>query len=424
MELTILLPTLNEAINLRKLLPCIHEVMSGVLERGNYEILVVDAHSEDNIKEVTQENDARLLTVQRGYGFAIARGIKESRGKYIVTMDADLSHSPYIIPSLYSHRKDAEILIASRNIKKGFNHTHFSRRILSSILNSVYRIVLDLPIRDMSSGFRLYHRRIFDELAPTEKNYVVLQQILMKAYARGFKIKEIPFHYHPRRHGLSKSKLFEFGKDYLFSLLKFWRLRNSLFCADYEERAFHSRNPLQRYWQRKRYTIICDLAREYDCILDIGCGSSQILEGLPQAVGCDIHLHKLRYKRAPMRKLVEGDAFQLPFKDETFSAVILSQLVEHLPQDRRIFDEAVRVTKTGGYIILGTPDYSTHWKLIEKLYKFFHPRGFEDEHITHYTRKTILEEFNTRGCRLCAQKYILGAELIVKFRKETEETRT
>jgi len=417
MKLTILIPTLNEADNLRQLIPCLHDVMSQVLMESEYEILIVDAHSEDDIESAASEAGARLLSVDRGYGVAVAEGIRASRGEYIITMDADLSHSPYIVPALYASRDQAEIIIASRNVKNGFNHTHFSRRILSSILNMVYRVVLDLPFMDLSSGFRLYHRRIFSEVAPTEKNYVVLQEILMKAYARGFRIAEIPFHYHPRKHGSSKSRLVQFGREYLFSLFKFWRLRNSLDCADYDERAFNSRIPLQRYWQRRRYYIIYDYCKDFRSILDIGCGSSQILEGLPQSIGCDVQLNKLRYKRTPNRSLVAASVFNLPFKNEAFDAVIFSQVIEHLPRNPQILDEVVRVVKKGGYIILGTPDYATHWKIIEKLYRVFHPRGYEDIHITHYTRKSLLGEMSQRSCRYCEHKYILGAELIIKFQK-------
>jgi len=417
MKLSILIPTLNEADNVRQLLPCIREVMKGSLGEEEYEILIVDAESKDHIDRVAGENRARLIRVPRGYGVALRRGIEESRGEFIITMDADFSHSPWIIPILFASRERAEILIASRYVKNGFSSTAFSRRMLSTVLNRVYRFVLDFPVRDMSSGFRLYHKRIFDELAPTEKNYVVLQEILMKAYSRGFRIREVPFHYHPRKHGSSKSRVFAFGKEYLLSMFKFWRLRNTIECADYDERAFHSRIPLQRYWQRKRYDIICNYCKDFRAILDVGCGSSQILDGLPQAVGCDVQLNKLRYKRAPLRSLIRASVFEIPFRDESFDAVIFSQVIEHLPKDPVIMKEVIRVVKKGGTIILGTPDYATHWTTIEKLYGLFHPSGYADEHITHYTRKTLIREMEKAGCRYIDHKYVLGAELIARFRK-------
>ncbi len=417
MKLSIIIPTLNEAENVRQLLPCLHEVMAQIICDEDYEILIVDANSKDDIERVAEIYKAKLMRMLKGYGVAIAEGIKASKGDYIITMDADFSHSPYIIPILYSSREEADMLIASRYVKNGFNNAQFFRRLLSLLLNTVYRFVLDLPVRDMSSGFRLYRRRIFDEVTPTEKNYVVLQEILMKAHAQGFRIKEVPFHYDPRKHGSSKSRLIKFGKEYLFSLYKFWRLRNSIDCADYDERAFHSRIWLQRYWQRQRYHIICDFSREYKSILDIGCGSSQILEGLPQSIGCDIQSNKLRHKRSPYRQLIQANVFSLPFKDNTFEATIFSQVIEHLPEDPQVLNEVVRVTKKNGFMILGTPDYATHWRIIEKIYKFVNPSGYADEHITHYTRESLKEEMRKRGCLYCGHRYILGAELIIKFQK-------
>lgn len=417
MELSIIVPTLNEAKNLRHLLPMLRKVTEEILPPESYEIVVVDADSRDGTHDVATQNGARVVNVGKGYGVALAAGISASRGSYILTMDADLSHSPYIVPILYAHRHEAEVLIASRYIERGFNNSNPIRAALSRLLNLTYRIVLDLPFRDLSSGFRLYDRRIFDEVQPTARNYVVLQEILMKAYAQGFRIKEVPFHYSPRKFGTSKSRLLVFGKEYLLNLFKFWKLRNSIDCADYDERAFNSRIWLQKYWQRKRYRIIMDYARDFGSILDVGCGSSLILDGLPQSVGCDVRLNKLRYKRAPYRRLLQGSVFRLPFRDGAFEATVFSQVIEHLPRDPVILDEIVRVTQPGGCVIVGTPDYATHWTIIEKIYGWVHPTGYADEHITHYTLKSLRRELEDRGCRYADHKYVLGAELIMKFMK-------
>ena len=104
MELSIVIPTLHEAENVRLLLPRLHHAARMFLAPDEYEILIMDACSTDDIARVVSEGGARLVTVPGGYGRALRKGFETAKGRYIITMDADLSHNPYIIPQLYSHR--------------------------------------------------------------------------------------------------------------------------------------------------------------------------------------------------------------------------------------------------------------------------------------------------------------------------------
>ena len=173
MELSIIIPALNEAANLRLLLPRIHQVTAPLLKDREYEILILDAGSLDDIREVAGTFGATLIQVPRGYGRALQKGFETALGKYIITMDADLSHSPHIIPQLYSYRHEAELVIASRYVKSGYASTKWIRTRLSHTLNYIYGIVFGLNVRDMSSGFRLYHKRFFQEI-----NHVVFKSVI------------------------------------------------------------------------------------------------------------------------------------------------------------------------------------------------------------------------------------------------------
>ena len=60
-----------------------------------------------------------------------------------------------------------------------------------------------------------------------------------------------------------------------------------------------------------------------------------------------------------------------------------------------------RILRVGGCLILGTPDYSTiMWRIIEPLYGFFIPGGYKDDHITHYTRKKLVDIMKENGFKL------------------------
>ncbi len=295
----------------------------------------------------------------------------------------------------------------------------FLRKALSMILNKTMCFGLSLPLKDVPSGFRLYNAEIFQEIDFSEKNFSVLVEILVKAYMNGFSIKEVPFHYQPRGKGKSHAKIIKFGLGFLRTFLKMWKMLNTILAAGYDDRAFYSRIPIQRYWQRQRYRIISGFASCPACVLDAGCGTSKILGAFPQAVGLDINFNKLRYNLSLGNSLVNGDIRSLSFKDSSFDTVICSEVIEHLKKEDCIFQELKRVLKKGGVLILGTPDYSRFsWVLIEWLYKHLIPGGYADEHISHYNKKDLVDYIENSGFKLDSYKYILGSELICKLIKE------
>jgi hypothetical protein len=78
----------------------------------------------------------------------------------------------------------------------------------------------------MSSGFRLYRKSIFDGMALSFTNFVVLIEILLLVHAKGLNVTEVPFHYQPRISGSSKARIIKFGKDYVRLFYRFWKMRN------------------------------------------------------------------------------------------------------------------------------------------------------------------------------------------------------
>jgi dolichol-phosphate mannosyltransferase len=417
-EISVVIPAWNEADNLSKLIPQLHQVLTGL--GHTYEIIVVDNHSADTTDQVCAAAGAILVQqTERGYGGALWSGFRRARGEYILTMDADLSHTPDFVPRMWNHRTDAELIIASRYVQGGSADMPGYRHVLSIILNEVYTRLLSLPVKDVSSGFRLYHAAILRDLDLQSNDFDALEEILIKCYAQGYSIAEIPFRYVPRDRGKSKVKLLQFGIAYLRTLSRMWRLRNSIASADYDARAFDSVIPLQRYWQRKRYRLITDLVDTSKSCLDIGCGSSRILGALNErSIGLDIQRGKLRYSRRYARPLVSGSIFALPFAGRSFEQVLCSQVIEHLPAGPQPFAEMGRVLTEGGRLVLGTPDYGRlTWPIIERFYGFFAPGAYADEHITHYTSGELVRIMEAQGFSFQCARYILNAELIMLFEK-------
>ena len=417
MDLSIILPVVNERNNLRELIPRIRSVMER--ERLKFELVVVDGGSTDGTQEAASELGARVVPERRpGYAGALETGFAEAEGAYVLTLDADLSHDPDFVAKLWRARTQADIVIASRYTRGGVAYTSLARKFLSELLNLGMRRLLSMPVRDMSSGFRLYRREALADLHLEGRNFEVLEEILVKAYAQGYSVFEVPFTYFPRESGTSHARLVQFGLDLARASFKLWRLRNSVASADYDDRAFYSVIPLQRYWQRSRHRTTTFWARGASRILDVGCGSSLIIQSLNNAVGMDMSMGKVRFLRRYGIPLLRGSAFALPFKDRVFDCVISSQVIEHVSYEDALFTEMYRVLQPGGTLVIGTPDYATiGWRIIEPIYGLLMPGGYRDEHITHYTRASLTEILVRNGFVHEQTAYVAKSELIMKFRK-------
>jgi len=416
-ELAIVIPALNERENLELLIPATWDVLSKL--RVKAEIIVVDGGSFDGTPVAAEKHGARVvLQTERGYGGALLAGFAATSAPYLITMDADLSHRPSFLENMWQARSTAQVLIASRYVGNGQAEMPYSRRVLSRILNVTYGRILSLPLKDLSSGFRMYRADVLHKISLEARDFDVLEEILIRIYAEGWTIRELPFRYMSRGSGKSHAKLIKFGVAYLKTLGRMWKLRNSVESADYDYRAFDSPIWLQRYWQRTRHRILLEFTGASSSVLDIGCGSGRTIMDLPQAVGLDILLRKLRFVQPRHAKVVQGSCIALPFLDNSFDVVINSEVIEHLPDDPVIMEEMWRVLRPGGTLILGTPDYDTRvWVFLEWVYGKVLPGAYAHEHITHFTYESLRQRLLDRGFEVLDCKYVGYGEMIFKARK-------
>jgi SAM-dependent methyltransferase len=354
-----------------------------------------------------------------GYGACLAAGFAAARGAWVCSADLDVRDPAGAVGALWTRRHEADVLIGSRYIAGGVAEMPAWRAVGSRLLNGAFSRGLSLGVRDMSSGLRLYRARVLRALRPLPAGLDALQAILVDAFAEGWRVAEVPIAYRVDSAGASNRRAPRFFTAYLRTFWRLWKLRNSIECADYDARAYDSAIPLQRYWQRERFRHVTELVHGEGPVLDVGCGSSRIIGALvPGSVAVDVLLRKLRYARRFGRPLVHGSGFALPFADASFPCVLCSQVIEHVPKDSPILSELVRVLKPGGRLVLGTPDYANwEWVVTEKLYGFFAPGAYADEHIAHYTRAELIEHFTALGFTHDATRYILRGELILAFRK-------
>lgn len=353
-----------------------------------------------------------------GYGTALVHGLRRARGEWALLVDADLREPGPAVVRLWAARDQGEILIGSRFAPGAALRVPALRRGLSRALNRVFRRGLSLGVADLSSATRLIRRKTL-AASYDAHGYDILQELLVRAYADGWKVVEVPIDYEPAHPGAAYPRALGVGADYLRRFWALWKLRNSILAADYDDRAHDSAIWLQRYWQRQRFKHITELVEGQGRVLDVGCGSSRIIGALvPNSVCIDILRRKLRYDRKFGRPLVHGSGFTLPVPDASFPCVLCSQVIEHVPKESPILKELDRTLAPGGRLVLGTPDYARwEWVATEWLYGKAAPGAYADEHIAHYTREELIARYTGMGWTHEDTRYILRGELILAFRK-------
>lgn len=211
--IAIVIPTLNEAHNLRRLLPLIkYELKSG------YEIIIIDDNSLDGTEELLKSMpDIKYIIRQckMGYSSAIREGISKAitdGADFIITMDADLSHNPIYIKEMVDSINGYDVVIGSRYNKGSVKDTKLYRLIISRLGNYVAEKMLGLKVKDCTSGFRVYKRKVFDSIDINKTKMIdgygfliMITNILVKHKMR---IKEFPIVFEDRYNGKSKISKF------------------------------------------------------------------------------------------------------------------------------------------------------------------------------------------------------------------------
>ena len=350
-DLTIMVLAWNEASNLRTLLPQVRAVLERL--HVSYEVIVVDAGSTDGTPQVAAEGGARVARqTEPGYGGALRMGFSVARGRYIATMDGDHQHDPDFLEAMWAERENAALVIASRYVEGGRADMPIYRKLFSRILNRVYGFGLGVQFRDMSSGFRLYRQSVIKTIAVEGRNFDVLEDILLRIVADGHQVIEVPLHHKARFTGRSHVMLLQFVVSYLRTFWRLRQLRNSPDSADYESWSLTSYNPIRRARARRRMAAIQDASQGSQRTLLLECGADPLLASLPEAVGLDDRLNKLRWARRFGRPLLRGSETALPFPDGSFDLALWGHPGRAAGQEQAV-EELDRVLAPAGRIILG-----------------------------------------------------------------------
>lgn len=216
MRISIITPTYNEAESLQGFIESLNMALRGGYE---YEVIIVDDNSPDGtgvLAEKLAERYGWIKVIHRqgklGLGTAYKDGFKHASGDLIVSIDADLSHNPEDIPKLLEAVKDADIAIGSRLIEGGKIEGRSRWRDLMSITaNGFIRMLTGQPIKDWTSGLRVYRREVLEAILPKVacKKWDYQFEVLYKALKSSYKAIEVPITFRERAAGRSKFDLKE-----------------------------------------------------------------------------------------------------------------------------------------------------------------------------------------------------------------------
>ena len=229
-DLSIAIPSYREGENLVDLLPAIKAAAAALTPR--YEILILDTDPPlDETPAVCTANGVRCVQRVGGnqYGDAVRTGVAQARGEYLLSMDADGSHSPSYFASMWARRHDADIVIGSRYAPGGQTENPAILIWMSYAVNLTFRLVFELSAKDVTNSFRLYRRSILTPMRLESNDFDILEEILIKAVMKRppARIVEVPVTFARRKAGESKRKLVQFAFGYLKTLKTLRRFQAS-----------------------------------------------------------------------------------------------------------------------------------------------------------------------------------------------------
>jgi dolichol-phosphate mannosyltransferase len=212
----LILPTYNEADNIEAI---VRASLVNLAATGmDHRVLVVDDGSPDGTGAIADRLAEELDTVQvlhraakGGLGSAYLAGFAtalEAGAELVIEMDADFSHDPADLQRLIAASRDADLALGSRYVDGGgVSDWSLLRRVVSRGGSAYARIVLGIPVRDLTGGFKCYHRRVLEALDLDNvhaNGYAFQIELTYRAARAGFRIAEVPIVFRPRERGVSK----------------------------------------------------------------------------------------------------------------------------------------------------------------------------------------------------------------------------
>lgn len=223
-EILLLIPALNEADNLKVLLPNIPRM----IHRHPVLALVINDGSQDSTSQIVRENSILLAEhlISKGGGSALKTGYAIARSlrvQFIATMDGDAQHDPRELPDLLRPvLEDRSDLVVGSRILGASPGSSRLRRLGVVFFSKLVSLLLGRKITDCSSGFRAFNQKILENCLFIQAQYHTAE-LLIEAVKRGFRVLELPVTIHKRLNGRSKKGVdWKYGLFFLRTVIRTW----------------------------------------------------------------------------------------------------------------------------------------------------------------------------------------------------------
>jgi dolichol-phosphate mannosyltransferase len=207
------LPTYNERENLEPML----RALDGVLGPDD-RVLVIDDDSPDGTGQLADRLAAELGFVdvlhrpeKEGLGPAYLAGFRvalDAGAQLIVEIDCDFSHDPLDLPRLLTAADEADVVLGSRYVPGGgIENWGLVRRAISAGGSLYARLLLGVPVRDLTGGFKVFRRAVLEAIPldrVRSRGYAFQIELTYRALRRGFRVEEVPIRFADRAVGGSK----------------------------------------------------------------------------------------------------------------------------------------------------------------------------------------------------------------------------
>lgn len=230
--ISIIIPVYNEE-------KTITSILESLPKKDSIEIIVIDDHSSDNsvkeIENIQKKYNIKLIKHKKnqGYGAAILMGIRNSKGKIIVTMDSDGQHRPEDIYGLVKPILEgkADFTIGSRYLGKYYYNIPLATRLGEAIVEKIIKIFYGQKVQNNQNGFRAFDRKVIHIFNDIKYNgYAFATELILKAAIYRYRIKEVPINLYDRQFGTSRIILNKLALDIFTCVLRYyWKRLKSIF---------------------------------------------------------------------------------------------------------------------------------------------------------------------------------------------------